>query len=150
MNLYTVHYRKESEASLTGLAQDVVLVRDGFNWSALFLPSIWFLSKKMWFVFGVYLVIQAALLVIVFWGELPTEVLTITKITGNLILGFEANNLQRWSLDRDRYRERETIAARDMVAAEHRFFSQVTSGRVFSRRSGEVHFADSNFAESSR
>ncbi len=144
MNLYTVHYRQESEASLTGLAQDVVLVKDGFNWSALFLPSVWFLSKKMWLVFGIYLVIQAFLLIIVFWGELPSEVLTITKITGNLILGFEANNLQRWSLERARYRERETIAARDIVAAEHRFFSHVTSGRVFSRRSGEVHFAETS------
>ena len=142
MNLYTVHYRQEAEASLTGLAQDVVLVKDGFNWSALFLPSVWFLSKKMWFVFGIYLVAQAAVLVIVFWGDLPSDVLTITKITGNLILGFEANNLQRWSLERARYRERETIAARDIVAAEHRFFSQVTDGRLFSRRAGEVHFAE--------
>lgn len=143
MNLYTVHYRQESEDSLTGLAQDVVLVKDGFNWSALFLPSVWFLSKKMWLVFATYLVIQAVLLIIVFWVELPSDVLTITKITGNLILGFEANNLQRWSLERSRYRERETVAARDIVAAEHRFFSHLTSGKVFNRRSGEVHFAES-------
>ncbi len=142
MNLYTIHYRQESENSLTGLAQDTVLVKDGFNWSALFLPSVWFLSKKMWLVFGIYLVIQGALLVIVFWGELPTEVLTITKITGNLILGFEANNLQRWSLDRARLKERGTIAARDIIAAEHRFFSHATSGRMFNRRAGEAQFAE--------
>ena len=144
MNLYTVHYRLETENSLSGLARDVVMVKDGFNWSALLFPSVWFLSKKMWLVFGVYLVIQAAILVIVFWGELPSEVLTITKVTGNLILGFEANNLQRWSLDRERFKERETVAARDIVAAEHRFFSQITSGKVFSRRSGEVHFAETS------
>ena len=142
MNLYTVHYRLETENSLTGLAQDVVLVKDGFNWSALFLPSVWFLAKKMWFVFAIYLVIQAILIAIVFLGELPTEVLSITKITGNIILGFEGNNLQRWSLERARYKERETVAARDIIAAEHRFFSHLTSGRVFSRRSGEVHFAE--------
>jgi len=143
MNLYTIHYRQEAENSLTGLAQETVLVKDGFNWSALFLPSVWFLSKKMWLVFGIYLVIQGALLVIVFWGELPTEVLTITKITGNLILGFEANNLQRWSLERARFKERGTVAARDIIAAEHRFFSHATSGRMFSRRAGEAQFAES-------
>jgi len=142
MNLYTVHYRQETADSLTGLAQDVVLVKDGFNWSALFLPTVWFLAKKMWLVFAIYLVIQALLLVIVFWGELPSDVLTITKITGNLILGFEGNNLQRWSLARARYKERETVAARDIVAAEHRFFSQLTSGRVFNRRAGEANFAE--------
>lgn len=144
MNLYTVHYPQEAEGSLTGLAQDVVLVKDGFNWSALFLPTVWFLAKKMWLVFAIYLVIQAALITIVFWGNLPTEVLTITKITGNLILGFEGNNLYRWSLDRARYREHETIAARDIVAAEHRFFSRVTEGRIFNRRAGEANFAEAN------
>jgi len=143
MNLYTVHYRHEDENSLTGLAQDVVLVKDGFNWSALFLPSIWFLAKKMWLVFAIYLLIQAALIAIVFLGDMPTEVLTITKITGNLILGFEGNNLYRWSLERARYKERETIAARDVVAAEHRFFSHLTKGRFFNRRSGEANFAES-------
>ncbi len=142
MNLYTVHYRREAENSLTGLAQDVVMVKDGFNWSALFLPTIWFLAKKMWLVFAIYLVIQAVLIAIVFWAELPSEVLTITKITGNLILGFEGNNLQRWSLERARYRERETVAARDIVAAEHRFFSHLTGGKIFSRRAGEAMFAE--------
>ena len=143
MNLYTVHYRHEAENSLTGLAQDVVLVKDGFNWSALLLPSIWFLAKKMWLVFAIYLLIQAVVIAIVFWAELPSEVLTITKLTGNLILGFEGNNLQRWSLERARYKERQTIAARDIVAAEHRFFSHLTDGRVFSRRAGETNFAES-------
>jgi len=142
MNLYTVHYRLETKNSLTGLAEDVVLVKDGFNWSALFLPSIWFLAKKMWLVFAIYLLIQAALIAIVFLGELPSEVLTITKITGNIILGFEGNNLHRWSLDRARYRERETVAARDIISAEHRFFSSLLTGRPFSRRSGEVNFAE--------
>ena len=144
MNLYTVHYRHEDENSLTGLAQDAVLVKDGFNWSALLLPTIWFLAKKMWLVFAIYLLIQAMLIAIVFWGDLPTEVLTITKITGNLILGFEANNLQRWSLERARYKERQTIAARDIVAAEHRFFSHLTNGRIFNQRAGEANFAEPN------
>jgi hypothetical protein len=142
MNLYTVHYRHEAENSLTGMAQDVVLVKDGFNWSALFFPTVWFLAKKMWVVFAIYLAIQAVILAVVYWAELPSEVITITKITGNLILGFEANNLYRWSLERARYKERETIAARDIVAAEHRFFSQLTKGRVFARRAGEANFAE--------
>lgn len=142
MKLYTVHYRHESENSLTGMAEDVVMVNDGFNWSALFLPTVWFLAKKMWIVFAIYLAIQAVILAIVYWANLPTEVITITKITGNLILGFESNNLHRWSLARARFKERGTIAARDIVAAEHRFFSQLTDGRVFSRRAGEANFAE--------
>jgi len=142
MNLYTVHYRHEDENSLTGLAQEVVLVKDGFNWSALFLPSIWFLAKKMWLVFALYLLIQAIIIAIVILGEMPSEILTITKITGNIILGFEGNNLHRWNLERTRYRERETIAARDIVAAEHRFFSHLTKGRFFNRRVGETNFAE--------
>ncbi len=142
MNLYTVHYRQEAENSLTGMAEDVVLVKDGFNWLALFVPTVWFLAKKMWFVFSIYLLIQAAIMAVVFWADMPSEVLTIMKITGNIILGFEGNNIHRWSLNRQRYRERLTIAARDMIAAEHRFFSYITSGRLFSRRAGEAEFAE--------
>ena len=127
------------------MAQDVVLVKDGFNWSALFLPTVWFLTKKMWIVFSIYLAIQAIAIAVVFWTELPYEVLTITKFTANLILGFEGNNLYRWSLSRARYKERTTIAARDIVAAEHRFFSYITNGRAFSRRAGESNFAESAF-----
>lgn len=143
MNLYTVHYRHEAENSLTGLAEDVVMVKDGFNWSALFLPTVWFLSKKMWLVFGVYLAGQALLISVVFWAELPLEVFTIIKITGNIILGFEGNNLQRWSLHRARYKEREIIAARDLVSAERRFFSNLTQDRIFNRRADEAKFAES-------
>ncbi len=143
MNLYTVHYRQEFENSLTGMAQDVVLVKDGFNWLALFFPTLWFLAKKMWLVFAIYLAIQAFIVALVFGANMPTEILTITKFTGNVILGFEGNTIHRWSLNRSRYRERLTVAARDMIAAEHRFFSSITSGRVFSRRAGEAGFAES-------
>lgn len=143
MNLYTVHYRQEFENSLTGMAQDVVLVKDGFNWLALFFPTLWFLAKKMWLVFAIYLAIQAFIVALVFGADMPTEILTITKFTGNVILGFEGNAIHRWSLNRSRYRERLTVAARDMIAAEHRFFSSITSGRAFSRRAGEVGFAES-------
>lgn len=142
MNLYTVHYPQEAENSLTGMATSAVLVKDGFSWSALFLPTVWFLAKKMWIVFAIYLAIQAIILTIVYAADLPAEIFTITKITGNLILGFEGNNLYRWSLDRARFREHGTIAARDIVAAEHRLFSQLTRGRAFARRAGEANFAE--------
>lgn len=142
MNLYTVHYPQTAENSLTGMAQDVVLVKEGFNWSAFFLPTMWFLAKKMWIVFAIYLAVQAIVVSVVYWAELPTAVLTIIKITGNIILGFEGNNLHRWSLARARFNEHETVAARDIVAAEHRFFSSLTTGRVFNRRAGEADFAE--------
>lgn len=141
MNLYTVHYPQTAENSLTGMAQDVVLVRDGFNWSAFFLPTMWFLAKKMWIVFAIYLAFQALVVAVVSWADLPAVILTIIKITGNIILGFEGNNLHRWSLSRARYKERDTVAARDIVAAEHRFFSNLTNGRIFNRRAGEADFA---------
>lgn len=142
MNLYTVHYKPETRGSVVGMAEDVVLVKDGFNWSALFLPTVWLFAKKMWIVLGIYLVIQTIFITIFYVFNLPSEFLTITKITGNIIFGFEGNNLYRWSLARARYREFETIAARDHVAAEHRFFSYLTSGKAFSRRAGEANFAE--------
>ena len=141
MKLYTIHFPAEAEGSITGLARNAVLVKDGFSWSALFLPTIWFLAKKMWIVFAIYLAIQAVVLATVYYLSLPGELITITKLTSNIILGFEGNNLYRWTLRRSRFKQHGTIAARDMVAAEYRFFTAMTGGRVFNRRAGEVDFA---------
>ena len=143
MKLYTIHYREEARDSITGLAQDMVLVKDGFSWPAFLFPTVWFLAKKMWIVFAIYLAIQGLVLSAVYYWSLPTEITTIAKITSNLILGFEGNDLYRWSLRRARYREHGTIAARDELAAEHRFFAAITKGRAFNRRAGEAEYAES-------
>ncbi len=142
MKLYTIHSRQEDLGSLTGLANDVVLVNDGFSWSALFLPTVWFLAKKMWIVFAIYLALQAIVLSAVYYFSWPMALFSTIKFAGNIILGFEGNELYRWSLERQRYHEQGTIAARDLVSAEHRFFSYITSGRAHNRRAGEANYGN--------
>ena len=47
----------------------------------------------------------------------------ICSLALSAILGFEGNNLYRWSLERRRFRQQSIVTANSLVEAEHRFFS---------------------------
>ena len=59
MKTYTVHYRPEAGVSMTGLANDAILVKEGFSWPAFFIPFIWLIYQRMWIVFAAFIAIQA-------------------------------------------------------------------------------------------
>ena len=52
MRAYTIHARPAGEA---------VLVREGFSWGALLLPTLWFLWNRMWLVAFAHLLLAVAL-----------------------------------------------------------------------------------------
>lgn len=123
MKIYTVHNRQEASGSLVGLAEDVILVKEGFSWPALFIPLIWLIYKRMWIVLGFYLAAEAGLMATVYGGLLPEIGATAGTLALSLILGFEGNDLYRWTLHRRRYREHGFSVGEDYAAAEHRYFS---------------------------
>jgi hypothetical protein len=127
--VYTVHYRQEASGSLAGLAEDAILVKDGFSWPAFFLAPLWLISKRMWIVLAFYIAAELALTAVAYKGWLPEDALTVLSLGISLLLGLEGNDLYRWTLARRRYRERATVAGDNLVAAEHRFFTTVAEGR---------------------
>ncbi|MGI9463025.1 MAG: DUF2628 domain-containing protein [Aestuariivirgaceae bacterium] len=133
MKIYSVHYRQEAGASLTGLADEVVLVREGFSWPAFFVPFFWLIYKRMWIVLAVYLAIEIALTSLAAIFGLPDGVMFVCSLTLSLIVGFEGNNLHRWTLERNRFRQQAIVAGADLAEAEHRFFisaeRQLDAGR---------------------
>ena len=123
MKVYTVHHRHESSGSLTGLAEDVILVKDGFSWPAFLVPLLWLLYKRMWIVLAFYLAAESGLAALAYSELLPEAAATVGTFAISLILGLEGNDLYRWSLDRRRYREQAVVVARDFAAAEQRYFT---------------------------
>ncbi len=122
MKTYTVHYRPESGVSMTGLANDAILVKDGFSWPAFFVPFFWLLYNRMWIVFAVYLAIEIILAVIIGAFGLPDGFVFVCSLAISAIFGFQGNDLYRWSLERRRYKQHATVAASSLIDAEHRFF----------------------------
>lgn len=130
MKVYTVHHRQEASGSLTGLAEDAILVKEGFSWPAFLFGPLWLLYKRMWIVFVFYLAVELALGAAAYSGQLPDDATTVLSFAVQILLGLEGNGLYRWTLRRRRYRERGIVAADNLAQAEHRFFAAAARGEL--------------------
>ena len=124
MAIYSVHSRPGAPA------EDSIFVKEGFAWAAFFFTLLWALWHRMWIVAAVAFSATAAIVAAVSWlaqGDLPVN---LASLAVSFILGFEGNDLRRWSLARRGYREIAMAAGRDLDEAELRFFSEQVSDRL--------------------
>jgi hypothetical protein len=106
-------------------ADDVVLLREGFNWWALIFPLPWLVIKGMWIVLLMALGVQFAI-----WGltealNLSDAARLILSLSINLILAFEGNNLLRWTYERRGFEELGLVHGDDLDEAEYRYFTEI-------------------------
>lgn len=127
--LFTVHYREEASGSLTGQGEDAILVKQGFSWPAFLFGPLWLLCKRMWIVLLLFVALAGGVTALGVANRVPDDVVTLLGLGLHLLLGFEGNELYRWTLARRRYRERAVVAAESRLAAERRYFS-LAEGRV--------------------
>lgn len=123
MKTYTVHYPPESGVSMTGLARDAILVKDGFSWPAFLVPFIWLLYNRMWIVLVIYVAAEIALAAIAAGLHLPDGLTMVMSLALSAIIGFQGNDFHRWSLERRRYKQQSIVAGGNLSEAEHRFFA---------------------------
>jgi len=116
---FTVHMPPPSGSAETD-ALETIFVREGFAFWAFVFPFIWLIINGMWWVLLGYCVVTgvlegASLLI----GEIaPGVMLVLTAF----LFGLEANQLRRWTLDRNGYRFVGIAAGRRQADAEQRFF----------------------------
>ena len=95
MRVWTVHQRP----ALAGKSVRTVMVREGFSWLAVLFPLFWFLAKRLWLVAALYFSLAT------FMGfVLPSSISPWALMALQILTGFEARNLQRWSLERQGFR----------------------------------------------
>jgi hypothetical protein len=117
VKVYTVHRRHH------GLAgdQDLVLVTESFNWAAFVFGPFWAVAKNLWWValslillnLGVFFAGAA------FIGDLAAQFAISLGLA--IIVGYLANDLQRWTLERAGFIEVGVVSAPDVDAALQRF-----------------------------
>ena len=97
-------------------------MREGFSLFAFVLPPIWMLANRLWLVLVGYLVILALRL----WPdplfEIPDHWRYYATLALNLLVGFEADTLERWTLDRRNWRMVGTVSGNNFDECERRFF----------------------------
>jgi uncharacterized protein DUF2628 len=119
MAWFTVH-NKDGKS-----ADDVVFLREGFNWGALLFPLLWLTIKGMWIVLIIALAAQFLIWAIAEALGFGEAMRLIFSLAINLILGFQGNELLRWTYERRGFSEVGLVEARDIEEAEYRFFTEI-------------------------
>lgn len=108
MRVWLVHGRPSSGRK----GPKVVMLRDGFCWPALLVPTLWLLSRGL-----VALALLHAALVVALGLVLPAAAAPFALAGLQVFLGFEARNLQGWWLRLRGFRHEAVVVARDEDAA---------------------------------
>lgn len=121
MAIYSVHNRPAARVD------DAIFVKDGFAWPALVFTLLWTLWHRMWIVAAIVFSTTAAVAALASWLGLGDAPVNLASLAVGLILGFEGNDLRRWSLARQGYEELGLAPGRDLDEAELRFFAAQSS-----------------------
>ena len=128
MKSFTVHERPNPRSDLLDRAEELVFVKDGFNLFAAILAPVWMLMNRMWLVFVLYLIVLAALEVAFHLAGAGAQAQSAVAIGLNLLIGFEADSLRRWSLERRGWNLIGTVTGENADVCERRFFEKWVPG----------------------
>jgi Protein of unknown function (DUF2628) len=132
----TVHEPPRPPADRVARAEKLAFVKDGFHPQAAAFAPFWLLGQQLWLPLLAY----AAIFALAQWG-LPWLGIGgrwgLFAIAGlNLLVGFEADTLQRWRLDKKGWTTLASIGGRNRDDCERRFFeSWLPQQPMFSRSS---------------
>ena len=125
MPVYTVHAPVANGADLAA-TDKFVFVRDGFHFWAAVASVIWLLWHRLWLALIGWLVLTFAIdFALAKLGVGRGSIFIVNALLA-LLLGFEAANLQRWTLSRRKWRQLDIVVADDEETAERRFFDRWT------------------------
>lgn len=123
MKACTVHEREDAEGSVAERAERILFVKEGFAWWALLFPLLWLLYHRMWLVLIGFIVVMVALQLGLTAAGMPTSAGTWLVLGGNLLFAVVANDLRRWTLARNGYREIGPVTGRSRRECEEKFFA---------------------------
>ncbi|MGI9520970.1 MAG: DUF2628 domain-containing protein [Hyphomicrobiaceae bacterium] len=119
---YTIHEARDHPVGRGERAEALVFVRDGFSLFAALLPPIWMVFNRLWLVLSGYLIITLGLSVAFALQGWPYVWLGYAVFGLNLVVGFEADSLIRWTLNRRDWRQIASVMGQTDQECERRFF----------------------------
>jgi hypothetical protein len=117
MRLYTVHFRPYG----LNPEQNLVLIKEGFSWLGFIFSGFWALAHGMWVAAAGMFVGSGVLMGILVLTE-PAPITELALSLGYAVLiGFIANDLRRWTLERQDYDLVGVVSGDGIDEAERRF-----------------------------
>jgi len=128
MAVYTVHTPAESELTKSGdlgaYTERFVFVPERFSLLATLFALPWLLVHRLWLASLGFVAIVVALNLTGAALGLGEQTLGFFSLALSVIVGFEAHNLRRLSLERSGYKLAGVVSASSREEAEHKFFSE--------------------------
>lgn len=103
---------------------NIILIKDGFCWPALFFTPFWLMLNGMWLIFALYIGLSLIFTSLGQFDIVPSNVAFWLNITISVIFAYEANFLRKWTLQRGNYRQIGVSYGGNIREAEVSFFSQ--------------------------
>lgn len=122
MKSYTVHQPPSPPAEKIDRAEALVFVKDGFSVLAFVIAPLWMLMNRMWLALFGYVVLFAALRLLLLAFGAPDQVANAVFLGLNLLVAFEADSLRRWSLERRGFNLIGTVTGDTYDICQRRFF----------------------------
>ena len=122
MRVYTVHEAKDPPSDRLDRAEALRFVRDGFSWGAAIFAPLWLLLRGFWLTLIIYLVGATGLAIGLQALGIRDEIQTLIFLAFHVLIGFEADTIERWTLKRRGWEMIGTVSGRDVIECERRFF----------------------------
>ena len=88
------------------------------------LPPVWMIANQLWLVLLCYFAVIASLIAGFGLLGVADYWLGYASLALSLLIGFEADSLRRWTLDRRAYRQIASVTGATNEECERRFFSE--------------------------
>jgi len=129
VRVYTVHapaddLAGDTDEALAAYTDRFVFVPERFSLLAALFSLPWLLLHRLWLATLGFIALVIAVNVAGQAVGLSREVMPFLSLGISVILGFEAHNLRRLSLERSGYRLLGVVSASNLSEAEHKFFDQ--------------------------
>ena len=121
---FTVHEAPDPPAARDDRAEQLVFVKDGFSLFAALVPPIWMIANRLWLVLLCYIAAIGSLVAAFGLLGVADYWLGYASLAISLVIGFEADSLIRWTLDRKAYRQIASVTGATDEECERRFFSE--------------------------
>jgi len=122
LTVFNVYEPPNARGTPLERAERIVFVKDGFLWLAAIFPALWLLVKGLWLELVVFVLAVGALT----WGfeavGASPAASAVVVIIVQVVFGYEAGAIYGAALERRGWRPAATVAGRDQVDCERRFF----------------------------
>ena len=127
MLTFTVHEPPNPPPDRIDRAESLVFIKDGFGWVAALFAPIWLLVHRLWWPLLGFIVLSGGFELIKRVTGVDQRWVGLAMLALNLLIGFEADTLRRWALERRGWRTLGSVTGKTAAECERRFFESAAA-----------------------